>query len=171
MISTERLVLRPPMAEDAPAIAALANNFNVAKMVSRLPHPYRVEDALSFFENAPQWAAADSNHIFVVALAGAPIGMMGLHREHGPDFELGYWLGEPFWGQGYATEAGRAVLAWAEARGQTRFTSRHFAENPASGRVLTKLGFIYTGAEEQTYCLARDAHQRSRMMVRDVAAR
>lgn len=169
MIESTRLVLRSPVPADAPAIAALANNYAVARMVSRLPYPYAREDAEAFFATLPQARAADTDHVFVLTLAGAPIGMIGLHRRDGL-FELGYWLGEPFWGQGFATEAGRALLAWAEARGERAFTSRHYVENAASGHVLAKLGFRYTGEETREFCLARGDDVPSRAMIRDAAS-
>lgn len=170
MIETRRLLLRPPGAEDAPAIAALAGNYAVARMVSRLPHPYAVEDATAFFATLPDARAADTDHVFVITEASAgPVGMIGLHRRDGV-LELGYWLGEPFWGQGFATEAGRAVLSWAEGRGERAFTSRHYVENAASGRVLRKLGFRYTGMETREHCLARGDDVPTLLMVRDATA-
>jgi RimJ/RimL family protein N-acetyltransferase len=169
VIESLRLVLRPPLPADAPAVAALANNYAVARMVSRLPYPYHREDAEAFFATLPQAHAADTDHVFVLTLNGAPIGMIGLHRRDGL-FELGYWLGEPFWGQGFATEAGLALLAWAEARGERAFAARHYVENAASGHVLAKLGFRYTGQETREFCLARGDDVPSRAMIRDAAS-
>jgi [ribosomal protein S5]-alanine N-acetyltransferase len=148
MITTERLILRPPVPADAVRIAELVGDFEVARWVSTVPHPYAPEDALTWMATHDAGRAADTdNPLAITTAADGLVGMTGLHRkpEYGGLFEIGYWIGKPYWGRGYATEAGRALLAWAEARGETAFVSRHFEGNAASGKVLTKLGFVYTG--------------------------
>ena len=79
---------------------------------------------------------------------------------------MGYWIGRPYWGQGYATEAATAALAWAGAGwGKRLVVSGHFADNPASGRVLEKAGFLYTGVVEPRHSKARGEAAATRMMV------
>lgn len=150
MITTERLILRHPAPSDAPRIAELVGDFEVARWVSTVPHPYAPEDALTWMSSHDAGRAADTDHPHAITTAeDGLIGMVGLHRkpEHDGVFEIGYWLGRPYHGRGYATEAGKAVLAWAQARGERRFVSRHFVGNDASAKVLKKLGFVYTGVQ------------------------
>ena len=96
-----------------------------------------------------------------------PAGMVGLHRRDEPWSEIGYWLGRNFWGQGIATEAANALLDWAyRIRGDRVVSSGHFADNAASGRVLEKLGFLYTGEIRQRRSHARRDPTATRMMIR-----
>jgi RimJ/RimL family protein N-acetyltransferase len=138
-LETERLVLRPPGAQDIARIVLLADNWDVARQTARLPFPYTPADAEAFLAICPEGC-------FAVTLDRLFIGMIGLEDRENDHSELGYWLGEPYWGQGFATEAGEAVLRFGfEARGAEAIASGHFMDNPASGRVLQKLGFRYTG--------------------------
>ena len=80
--------------------------------------------------------------------------------------EVGYWLGRPFWGRGYASEALKAAMTWARADwGKNALWAGHFADNPASGGVLIKAGFLYTGDVETRHCVARGEDVATRMMV------
>ena len=153
---TERLTLRHGWIEDAPALAHAIAHESVAMKLARLPWPYALKDAAAWL-SAPRGVDDPSLLIFrhkdgeVALVGGIAIDMGG---EHGP--ELGYWITPAAWGRGYATEAGRAVLAIArETLGLRRIVSGHFVDNPASGRVLTKLGFRATGHVEQRHCAAR----------------
>ena len=168
VLITEHLVLRPYETGDASAIEALANNWNVARMLGRMPYPYEPGMAAQFMAGHDEARARGTDFPFAVTCADAFIGGSGLHcTEHsGGDgsLELGYWLGEPFWGRGYATEAGRAVIRFGfEALGLNQILAGHFEENPASGHVLEKLGFRYIG-QTQRHCLARGCAVRSREM-------
>jgi RimJ/RimL family protein N-acetyltransferase len=152
---TPRLTLRPGWPEDAPALARAIAHEQVAFKLSRLPWPYGLEHAQDWLGRPP----LPDNHAFLIfAHDGRDrpelVGGMGLHP-WGDDLELGYWLTPAAWGRGYATEAGRAVVGIARyALGRSRLVSRHFVDNPASGRVLRKLGFHETG-RCTTPCLAR----------------
>jgi RimJ/RimL family protein N-acetyltransferase len=151
-LTTERLILRPLEHADAERIALLANNWKVASMVGRMPHPYSEEDAHRFLAqiNSPN----ARGHVFAITRDDVFIGIIGL-EPYPDDFEFGYWVGEPYWGQGYATEAGQAVLAFGfRSMGFSHIVAGHFVDNPASGRVLQKLGFRYSGMEKRR-CLAR----------------
>ena len=157
-ISAERLILRAATAADAPLIAELANDWDVARMLAAMPYPYALSDARAWLGRL---ATQDPRTDVVFALEHRQlglIGMLGLEQREGCRTELGYWLGRPFWGRGYATEAARAALAWAHGVWRRNVVwAGHFAENPASGQVLCKAGFLYTGEVAQTPCVARGA--------------
>jgi [ribosomal protein S5]-alanine N-acetyltransferase len=151
LIETTRLVLRPFAASDARRLSYLAGDYEVAKMCGRVPHPYPVAAAQAWIAKQPAARASGEGHVFAVTLArDGLIGSCGINPEgEAGVWEIGYWFGQPYWGQGYASEAAAAVLAWARAElGAQVFTSGHFADNPASGRVLQKLGFAHTGSAE-----------------------
>ncbi len=141
-IRTERLVLTVPSMAHAPAIAQLANNKNVHRWMARLPFPYALSDAEFFVEEIVPTA---EEACFAIEADGTFIGVVGLHFNDGQVPELGYWLGEPFWGQGYASEAARALVAEARAAGATALRSRALKENAGSRNVLRKAGFTETG--------------------------
>jgi RimJ/RimL family protein N-acetyltransferase len=152
---TPRLTLRPGWPEDAPALHHAIAHEAVAMRLARLPWPYTLDHAQAWLD-AP--ATADNHPLLIWAhdrdVAPELIGGIGLHPD-GQELELGYWLTPAAWGCGYATEAGRAVVAMARhALGRDRLVSGHFVDNPASGRVLQKLGFRPNG-REQRHCLAR----------------
>lgn len=153
-IRSERLFLRPGWPEEWEDLLALIDDEDVVRNLARAPWPYTAEDAKTF-------AARQHDRLlpnFFVTLPGADgarlIGSVGLSRD-GDDIELGYWIGRPFWGQGYATEAARAVLSLAKALGHQRLVASHFVDNPASGRVLRKLGFCPTGVVRDRFSLGR----------------
>lgn len=132
-IHTDRLVLRPHRASDAAALVALIGTESVSRWLPRVPHPYTQADALAFLgrTRAPDEALA-------ITLDGALIGGCGI------DEQLGYWLGEPYWGNGYATEAASALVNRYFARTRDDLMSGHRVGNIASRRVLTRLGFTDT---------------------------
>jgi RimJ/RimL family protein N-acetyltransferase len=163
ILNTARLTLRPLARADIARLIALANNWSVASRLGRMPHPYGEGEAEAFFAT---WAEKRAPQDTVLAIANADglIGCTGLHCHDGTACELGYWLGEPYWGQGYASEAVGALVDhgfWVEERPQ--ITAGHFIDNPASGRVLEKLGFRYIG-EARRFCLARGCEVASREM-------
>jgi RimJ/RimL family protein N-acetyltransferase len=144
VLETERLILRPPRLEDAKAIAALANDRRIAENTARIPHPYRVADAEAFIAsvNVP-----GGETVFLITdLSDTILGGCGVGVLDGQGPELGYWLGVPFWGQGYATEAVRAVIDYAFTELDCAFLNAGArVTNPASRRVLEKCGFQWTG--------------------------
>jgi RimJ/RimL family protein N-acetyltransferase len=153
---TPRLTLRPGWLEDAPALARAIAHEAVVSRLARVPWPYAEEDAAAFLSLPPH----PREPRFLIAERFGDyrlVGGVGLHRGERGGVELGYWLTPEVWGRGYATEAGRAVLDLARhALGLTRVDSHHHADNPASGRVLRKLGFVECGGSRR-YALARDA--------------
>lgn len=148
-ITTDRLVLRRYAASDVPRLIDLADDIRVAQNLPRMPHPYTQKEADDLLERqAEMWAGARDRPWAIELPGEGLIGMMGLHRgtrmnlEDKDLWQLSYWLGFPYWGKGYATEAGRAVLAELErAEGCQDVTAGYALKNPNSGHVLEKLGF------------------------------
>lgn len=154
-LPTARLKLRPFSIEDAPRIAMFAGDWDVARMTARIPHPYSERDAREFI------AVAAVGKALAIVHANGVIGAIGLEQVDNGQAELGYWLGKPFWGRGFVTEAGRAVIAaslrWCST---LAVTASHFEDNPVSQRVLAKLGFMPTG-ERMIRSVARNADVRA----------
>ncbi|WP_128892222.1 GNAT family N-acetyltransferase [Erythrobacter sp. HKB08] len=140
---TERLLLRPIWQEDWEAIYGGIADEGVVRNLARAPWPYRADDAKAFVE-LPQ-DQMSPRFLVTRARDAALVGCIGIDR-CGDDVELGYWIARQHWGQGYATEAGRGVIEIARMLGHDALVASHFLDNPASGRVLTKLGFEPTGA-------------------------
>jgi RimJ/RimL family protein N-acetyltransferase len=152
---TERLLLRPGWADDAPALHAAFNDEAVTMTLAAAPWPYRLADAQAFL--ALPRAAGDANFLIFDRTKGSHglIGGVGIHDQGGAA-ELGYWIARAHWGKGYATEAARAVLKLAKhSLPYSRLVSGHFTNNPRSGAVLRKIGFKPTGQVEQRLCRAR----------------
>jgi len=142
---TERLLLRPGWAEDAPALAGAIADEMIVRNLAVAPWPYSLRDAEAFLA-APRDPVLPSLLIFE-RTDGEPVlvGSCGLGRRASGSVELGYWIASPFWNRGFATEAGTALVAIARTLGLERLEASHFLDNPASGRVLEKLGFQSTG--------------------------
>lgn len=139
---TERLVLATPTLAHAPEMAVLANNQRIHAVLSRLPHPYDESHARDFIETI---ARGPEEHAWAIERGGRYIGTIGLHMLPDQSPELGYWLGEPHWGFGYATEAALAVVAAARAAGIDALRSRALLTNAGSRNVLRKAGFVELG--------------------------
>src|SRR3990172_6912693 len=156
-IRTERLVLRPLALSDAARIALLAGDFDVASMTGTIPHPYNEQMAGEWIGSALE---GEEGTVFVIERDGTLIGCVGYREDQKGGAELGYWLGKPYWGQGYATEASAAMVAYAFDAGALDYlTIGHFADNPASARIITKLGFKPQG-EISRDCVAREEKAR-----------
>ena len=164
VLETRRLVLRGARLEDAKRVAALVNDRRIAENTARIPHPYTVDDATEWIRVAISQPATS----YVITIAGEVIGACGLDmpRPHPPlspapahggglgrgaregrqGAELGYWIGVPFWGCGYASEAARGLIDHAFGDlGYEVLTASARVSNPASRRVLEKCGFRWTG--------------------------
>ena len=143
---TERLLLRPGWAEDAPALHAAIADEAIVRNLASAPWPYRRADAEAFL--AIERSPAAPPLLIYRRSGGAPalVGAIGFGGHAAGEPEFGYWIAREHWGRGYATEAGRALLAAArDSLRLTRINAGHFLDNPASGRVLAKLGFRPTG--------------------------
>jgi RimJ/RimL family protein N-acetyltransferase len=151
---TERLLLRPSWPEDASAIYDAVADEGVVRNLARVPWPYTACDAAAFA--AMEHSELYPNFMLMLRTDGAPklIGSCGLAERDG-EAELGYWVAREHWGQGYASEAAKAVVGVAKALGHRKLVSGHFIDNPASGRVLRKTGFQPLGRVEQRYSAGR----------------
>ncbi len=142
---TQRLLLRPGWAEDAPALAKAIADETIVRNLSSAPWPFGLRDAEAFLA-APRDPVLPSLLIFErTDTAPALVGACGLGRRPSGAVELGYWIARGHWDRGFATEAGQALVGIARALGISRLEASHFLDNPASGRVLEKLGFQSTG--------------------------
>jgi len=142
---TNRLLLRPGFPEDAPALAKAIADERIVRNLATAPWPYDLRDAEAFLA-APRDPVLPS-FLIVERTEGAPrlVGSCGLGRRASGAVELGYWIARPHWGRGFATEAARALIDIACALRLPALEASHFLDNPASGRVLEKLGFSATG--------------------------
>lgn len=145
VLVTERLVLRPPHEDDLEELAELADNREVAGMLARMPHPYAMADARQFLQSIRDEHHAGCTYAIALGLNGAFIGCAGLDASP-RGLELGYWIGEPYWGRGYATEAAHALvdLAFRATPIETLHASCRVVNAP-SRRVIHKCGFQYSG--------------------------
>lgn len=148
-LQTARLVLRSFAPEDIPAIVRLAGAKEIAATTVQIPHPYSDHVARTFLAKAHEDYLAGRCVVFAISLSstGELCGAVGLHiagaHHHA---ELGYWIGVPFWGRGYATEAARAAVAFGfDTLRLNRIFAHHFAGNVASQRVLEKIGLRHEG--------------------------
>ena len=166
-IETDRLVLRPPGPDDADAIYQGINDFEVVSMLARTPWPYLLEHAASFVTSAAGLDQTAGREFSIVHRVHGLIGGCGFHSSPGERFvQMGYWVARAHWGQGYATEAAEAALLWArDGWGRRAVGAGHFVENPASGRVLVKVGMLYTGVVAPLRCEARGAEFPARKLV------
>lgn len=148
-LETERLVLRSFRMADVPAVQLLANDADVARNTLNIPHPYTDQDAEDWIASHPeQLQRREAVTYAVTTRVEGVVGAVGLilDLEHARA-ELGYWIGAPYWGHGYATEAAAAVVAWGfRSLELNRIHASHFPRNPASGRVLRKLGMRHEGS-------------------------
>jgi RimJ/RimL family protein N-acetyltransferase len=145
VLETERLTLRQPTLADVKAIAHLANDRRIAENTRRLPHPYSQDHAVEFVRAT---AEDRCETVFLIENNHAPIGMVGIDRRDPEAPELGYWLGVDHWGQGFGTEAARAVIDFFFEE----FESEHLISgarvaNPSSRNILEKCGFQWSGVE------------------------
>ncbi len=147
VLETGRLLLRAPKLDDAKVIARLANNRKIAEMTALIPHPYGVDDARAWIESLSEQGRGWTFAVTAKSEAGAIVGACGYGRRHDDEPEIGYWIGEPYWGRGYATEAVRAVIDHLFSVTELDSLSAGCrVTNLASRRVIDKCGFQWTGA-------------------------
>ena len=148
-LTTARLVLRPFALSDAREVQRLAGDREIAAVTISIPHPY--EDGM-----AEAWINTHAgdferdvavNYAITLAADGTLLGAIGLRLElQHKRAELGYWIGKPYWGRGFASEAGQVIVDYAfRSLHLRKIYAHHMAINPASGRVMKKLGMIYEG--------------------------
>ncbi|HEY0130795.1 MAG TPA: GNAT family N-acetyltransferase [Allosphingosinicella sp.] len=155
-VRTERLLLRPGWSQDAPALFQAIADERIVRNLATAPWPYRLGDAESFL--ATERRPTEASLLIFLRSGGEAglIGGIGFGRRPTGRIEFGYWIARRHWGRGYATEAGRAVLAMARHSLRLKgLDAGHFLDNPASGRVLEKLGFRPTGKIVPHYSAGR----------------
>ncbi|MHA7584217.1 GNAT family N-acetyltransferase [Paenibacillus vandeheii] len=148
-MTTERLLLRLFTKADAETVTGLCNDYNIYKSTLTLPYPYTLDCAMSWIEHHQENFDTDKLYEFAIcdretdALYGAIA--LSNHQRY-DNGELSYWVGQPFWGNGYATEAAKAILDFAfDVKKYHKVYARHFASNPASGQVIQKIGMKKEG--------------------------
>ena len=153
-LKTERLVVRPFVIADAPAVQRMAGDKAIARMTMNIPHPY--EDGMAeewIGTHAEKFAQRKSLGLAITLKeTGELLGAMGLEHLDNPHqrAELGYWIGKEYWSNGYCTEAAREIVRYEFAElGLHRIHSHHFAQNPASGKVMQKIGMKHEGRLRQ----------------------
>jgi [ribosomal protein S5]-alanine N-acetyltransferase len=140
-IKTNRLLLKKPKQRDQNNLIELLNNWEVVKWLSHVPFPYTQNDARNWLQEVQR-----ENLNLNIFLEDELIGGIGLTLDQKENYELGYWLGEEFWGRGYATEAGIALLNKAYLITNPKgILATYMTENTSSGKVLAKLGFSIVG--------------------------
>ncbi len=151
-LRSDRLILRPFTVADAPLVQRICGDPAIADTTLNVPHPY--EDGMAeawIATHEPAWEAGELATFAVTTLASELVGAVGLHLE--PQHrraELGYWVAVPHWGQGYATEAAATLVTWGfDLLDLQRIHAAHFTRNPASGRVMQKIGMTFEGIARQ----------------------
>lgn len=158
VIETSRLVLRKLAPSDAAAISQLAGDIDVARMTGSFPHPFPLLSAEVKVMILNAMHAQGLAYPYAITVDGGPLlGMADIFRRaKGFPFELGYWLGRPYWGKGYAAEASEALMREAKASlGLTEIVAGVFHDNAGSVRVLEKLGFDCLGFGDDYFSMAR----------------
>ncbi len=152
-LKTERLLLRPYEAGDAADVQRLAGDRAIADTTLNIPHPYEDGMAEPWIAQTHEQFAAGERATFAAVLTGtdALVGAVSLDVDKAANAAvLGYWVGQPYWNQGYATEAALRVVAWGfDALGLNRIHSSHFTRNPASGAVMRKIGLVHEGCARE----------------------
>ena len=161
--------LRDVERADAPIITELANDYEVARMVATMPHPYGLQDAYDFFDKIDTARLEGKGHTLLVLRGDEIAGCVGWFYNEESILEIGYWVARKFWGQGIAGNAVALILDVIrnECPDVTEVLAQYMAENPASGRVMAKNGFVPDGvALEGCYSLARDETKPALRMIK-----
>lgn len=167
---TERLLLRPGWAEDAPALARAIADEAIVRNLALAPWPYGLEEARAFLA-APKDDVLPSFLLFR-RTEGEPelVGGAGFGRKPNGAVEIGYWIARAHWGHGYAYEAGKQLIQIARTLGLPQLEAGHFVDNPRSGRVLEKLGFRPTGRTVPRHSCARGGDVPCKLFTLELAA-
>ena len=168
VIQTKRLSLHPVTRHDAPQFATLCNDETIARNTARIAHPYSLEDAITFATHLEKAGKEGKEFAFAIRLNGAMIGCCGANKNAPDTAEIGYWVGADHRGIGIASEAAIAITQFAlKGLGVKTVTAGYFDDNPASGRVLEKVGFVKTGEIASLFSLGRGEEANTIRMVLD----
>ncbi len=152
-IETQRLLLRLFNKTDAEKVTKMCNNYNVYKSTLSLPHPYPIECAISWIDSHEENFDTDKSFAFAITdkVSGELYGCISIsNNQTSKNGEIGYWIGEEYWGRGIATEAVQSIIKFAfDIKGYHRVYARHYASNPASGKVMIKAGMEYEGTQKE----------------------
>lgn len=152
-LRTERLILRPFADSDAPAVQQLAGAYEIALNTLSVPHPYPDGAAEAWIQLQREELARDAVHNFAAVDREGLVGSIGLMMKGDAIAEIGYWIGVPFWGRGYASEAAAELIRYGfDDVGLQRIYAGYYARNAASGRVMEKLGMKYEGTLRRHVC-------------------
>lgn len=164
-LHTQRLILRPLALSDAARFSALTSDPSVARMTAGIPCPNPPIAAEGWILLRQARASLGIEMFFAIDQPGVGlIGVAGATLRPQGGWEIGYWIGRPYWDRGFATEAVGGMLDIMRARRMGPIHAGHFTDNPASARVLEKLGFVATGDVHPTFSLARGAASPMRLM-------
>lgn len=166
---TQRLLLRPGFPEDAPELARTIADARVVQNLVRVPLPYGIEHACAYLADAASSPLPQCLVFKRTDRAPILVGAVGLGEDEDLGVELGYWIARRHWNQGYATEGGRALLDMARALRLPVVHAGHFSDNPASARVLAKLGFEPTGTIAPRFSCGRGREVETVMHRIDIA--
>ena len=155
-IQTPRLALRRITPHDCGPITEAVNDPRVYRMIARVPPGQTRAQTLAWIATHDTGRAADTDHVFAVTDGSTLLGCVGAHRNAADlPFEIGYWMAPAAWGKGFCTEAAAGVIRWLEETRSVRaLVAGHFFDNPASGRILRKLGFLPCGRNKM-HCAGR----------------
>ncbi len=151
VLVTERLVLRAPHVEDMDTIADLANNRHISAMMQKMPYPFSRKHAAEFILRSVAGEMGYCVYAITLGENGRFIGTCGIEeRDDGEGLEISFWIGQPYWRQGFATEAVASLIDAAfRATDIDELYVSSFAANKASLRVIEKSGFQYIGMSEK----------------------
>ncbi len=162
IITTKRLVLRPIEKSDASRFAVLCRDIDIARGTARIPHPYTCEDADLFVNHLIKGRLDENEFAFAVCLDGEIIACAGTMNTGDGTWEIGYWVGADYRGQGVASEAADAITQFSIRHLRaSQVTAGYFFDNPASARVLENLGFRDTGETTMIFSRGRNAEVKS----------
>lgn len=158
IIRTDRLELRRVRMDDAPWINACVRDPQIYRNVGKIPPDQTLEDTKAFLERSRTSWDEGTGYGFIIETGTLPVGMVGGgFGMWGSAFDVGYWIAPVAWGCGYATEAAAAYTNWLHNFvGLKGLTAGYFEDNPSSGRVLRKVGFLPAGRSKY-HCLGREA--------------
>jgi RimJ/RimL family protein N-acetyltransferase len=146
ILKSKRIVLRPYHLSDARNVQRLAGEKIIAEMTANIPHPYEHEMAEEWISKHEKWFKNREAIALAIQISetGEHIGTISITQINGRSGNLGYWVGVPYWGNGYCSEAASLIIEYGfDEYGLDLVYARHLPENPASGRVMTKNGFEY----------------------------